>query len=268
MSKNRSQRDTQGETSMDKCINFCEFMGYVFDDEKLAKQGAAIVKGLLEAQSPRLTNISEKMDGNSSSNYKAMQRFLKKVDLKRLLLRFYQEDAEFVIGDPTEMERYKAPHTAYVGTLSDGKTAGYWLMVLSTPFRGRSLPCSFVVYSSRTIGEQVRFRNQGHFRCFAEVQVLLGERPLVLDREFSYEELMEILYIEHIQFVIRLNLGDQRKQPRLIDADGEPIKLFVRPGQTVIHRNVYYLGTVKVTLIGYGLKSLSKPGWFLPSLEP
>jgi hypothetical protein len=268
MSKNRWQRDTQGETSMDKCINFCEFMRYVFDEEKLAEQGAVIVKGLLEAQSPRLTNISEKMDGNSSSNYKVIQRFLNKVDLKRLLLRLYQEDAEFVIGDPTEMERYKAPKTSYVGTLSDGKTPGYWLMVLSTPFRGRSLPCSFVVYSSRTIGEQCTSRNQEHFRCFEEVKRLLGNRPLVLDREFSYAELMEILYIEYIQFIIRLNLGDQHKQPRLIDADGVPIKLFIRPGETVIHPNVYYLGTVKVNLIGYWRKSLSKPLWIITSLEP
>jgi hypothetical protein len=164
---------------MDKCINFSEFMRYLFDDEKLAAQGADILKALLEAQSPRLTNISEKMAGKSSSSYKAIQRFLKKVDLKHLLLRFYQEDAEFMIGDPTEMERYRAPKTSYVGTLSDGKTAGYWLMVLSTPFRGRSLPCSFVVYSSRTIGEQVTSRNQEHFRSFEEVKALLGGRPLV-----------------------------------------------------------------------------------------
>ena len=253
---------------MDKCINFSAFMGYVFDDEKLAKQGANIVKGLLEAQSPRLTNISEKMDGNSSCNYKGIQRFLKKVDLKRLLLRFYQEDAEFVIGDPTEMERYKAPKTSYVGTLSDGKKPGYWLMVLSTPFRGRSLPCSFVVYSSRTIGAQCTSRNQEHFRCFEEIKRLLGDRPLVLDREFSYEELMETLYIEGIQFIIRLNLGDQHKQPRLVDADGEPIKLFIRPGETVIRPNVYYLGTVKVNLIGHWRKSLAKPLWIITSLEP
>ena len=253
---------------MDKCINFSEFMRYVFDDEKLAEQGAAIVKGLLEAQSPRLTNISEKMDGNSSRNYKLIQRFLKKVDLKRLLLRLYQEDAEFVIGDPTEMERYKAPKTSYVGTLSDGKTPGYWLMVLSTPFRGRSLPCLFVVYSSRTIGEQCTSRNQEHFRCFEEIKRLLGNRPLVLDREFSYEELMEILYLEGIPFVIRLNLGDQHKPPRLVDADGVPLKLFIRPGETVIHPNVYYLGTVKVNLIGHWRKSLSKPLWIITSLEP
>ena len=52
-----------------------------------------------------------------------------------------------------------------------------------------------------TIGAQSTSRNQEHFGCFDKVKALLGDRPLVLDREFSYEELMEILYIEHIQFV-------------------------------------------------------------------
>ena len=198
---------------MDKCINFCGFMRHLIDEEKLVKQGAEIVKALLEAQSPRLSNIAEKMRGRSNRNYKTIQRFLKQVNVKQLLMRFYREEAEFVIGDPTEMERYRAPKTSYVGTLSDGQTAGYWLMVLSTPFRGRALPFSFVVYSSKTIGSQCTSRNQEHFRCFEEVKGLLGERPLVLDREFSYEELMEILYLEHIRFVIRLNLGDRHKQP-------------------------------------------------------
>jgi hypothetical protein len=253
---------------MDKCIKFQRFLRYLLDDEDLARKGARIVKGLLAAQSPRLSEISEQMAGKSSSRYKEIQRFLKKVDMKKSLMRLYQEDAEFVIGDPTEMERYKAPKTSYVGTLSDGKTAGYWLMVLSTPFRGRSIPCSFVVYSSRTIREQRTSRNQEHFRCFDEVKELLGDRPLVLDREFSYEELMETLSIEHIQFVIRLNLGDQHKQPRLIDTDGEPVKLVIKPGETVIHPNVFYLGSVKVNLIGFWRKGLSKPLWVITTLEP
>lgn len=253
---------------MDKCINFCGFMRHLIGEGKLVKQGAEIVKALLEAQSPRLTNIAEKMSGKSDRNYKTIQRFLKYVNVKQLLMRFYREEAEFVIGDPTEMERYRAPKTSYVGTLSDGQTAGYWLMVLSTPFRGRSLPFSFVVYSSKTIGSQCTSRNQEHFRCFEEIKGLLGERPLVLDREFSYEELMEILYIEHIQFVICLNLGSQHKQARLIDADGEPVKLFIRPGETIIRPNVYYLGTVRVNLIGHWRKSLSKPLWVITTLEP
>jgi len=253
---------------MDKCIKFQGFLRYLMDDEELVEKGAKITKALLEARSPRITDISEKMAGKSSSRYKEIQRFLNKVDLKQALMRLYQEDAEYVIGDVTEMERYKAPKTPYVGTLKDGKTAGYWLLVLSTAFRGRSLPCSFVVYSSRTIGEQGTSRNQEHYRCFEEIKELLGDRPLVLDREFSYEALMEVLHLEHIQFVIRLNLGDQRKQPRLIDADGEPVKLFIRPGETVIRPHVYYLGSVKVNLIGYWRKSLSKPLWIMTTLDP
>lgn len=268
MSENRYERNTQGEISMDKCIKFDEFMRYLFDDEKLVKKADQILQAMLDAQSPRMTNIAEKMEGNSAGNYKAIQRFLGEIDLKQVLVRLYQEEAEFVIGDPTEMARHKAPKTAYVGTLSDGKTPGYWLMVLSTPFRGRAIPFSFITYSSRTIGEQVTSRNQEHFRCFEAVKQLLGDRPLVLDREFSYEELMEVLYLEYIQFVIRLNQGDKRKPPRLTDAEGQPIKLFIQPGQTVIHTNVYYLGTVKVNLIGYWRKSLSKPLWVMTSLEP
>lgn len=253
---------------MNKYIHFRGFLGYLLDDEKQAEKGSRIIKALLEAQSPRLTDIAEKMRGKSESCYKEIQRFLKKADLKQALMRLYQEDAEFVIGDPTEMKRYKAPKTAYVGTLKDGKTAGYWLLVLSTPFRGRSLPFSFVVYSSKTIQEQGTSRNQEHFRCFREVKQLLGDRPLVLNREFSYEELMEVFEIERIQFVIRLNLGDQRKQPRLTDADGEPVKLLIQPGETVIHPKVYYLGRVRVKVIGYWRKGLSQPLWIMTSLDP
>jgi hypothetical protein len=133
------------------------------------------------------------------------------------------------------------------------------------PYRGRVIPFSFVVYSSRTIGEQATSRNQEHFRCFEDVKRLLGDRPLVLDREFSYEELMKILSLEHIQFVIRLNVG---KGVRIIDEDGNPVRLLIQPGETVVRPNVYYLGKVKVNLIGYLEKGLSKPLWVLTTLEP
>jgi hypothetical protein len=223
---------------------------------------------LLEAQSPRLTNIAERMKGSQERAYKAIQRFLRQVDMKQVLLRLYQEESNFVIGDPTEMERYKAPKTSYVGKLSDGETYGYWLMVLSTPFRGRAIPFWFITYSSLTIRNQATSRNQEHFRCFEEVKSLLGERPLVLDREFSYEELMVNLILEHIQFVIRLNLGDPRKPVRFLDAEGQPMKLYVLPGETIIHPNVYYLGRVKVNVIGYWRRGLAKPLWIMTSLEP
>jgi hypothetical protein len=253
---------------MNKFINYSEIMHYLIDDEKKAKKGGEIVQGILAAKSPRLTHIAEEMPGQSESNYKAIHRFIGETDVKAALLRLYQEEADYVIGDPTEMPRYKAPKTNYVGTLSDGQTPGYWLLVLSTPFRGRAIPFHFITYSSKTIGEQVTSRNQEHTRCFAAVKELLGDKPLVLDREFSYQVLMERLYVEEIPFVIRLNLGDAHKQPHIIDADGNPIKLFVRPGKTVIHRQVFYLGLVPVNLIGHWRKGLSNPLWVISSLEP
>jgi len=253
---------------MNKFINYSEFMHYLIDDEKKAEKGGEIVQGILAAKSPRLTHIAEEMQGQSESNYKAIHRFIGETDVKAALLRLYQEEADYVIGDATEMSRYKAPKTDYVGTLSDGQTPGYWLLVLSTPFRGRAIPFHFITYSSKTIGEQVTSRNQEHTRCFAVVKELLGDKPLVLDREFSYRALMERLYVEEIPFVIRLNLGDQHKQPRLIDAEGHPIQLFVRPGKTVIHRQVYYLGIIPVNLIGHWRKGLSNPLWVISSLEP
>ena len=61
---------------MDKFINFSEIMRFLLDDAKLATQGSKIIRALLEAQSPRLSNIAEKMAGKSESCYKMIQRFL------------------------------------------------------------------------------------------------------------------------------------------------------------------------------------------------
>lgn len=53
-----------------------------------------------------------------------------------------------------------------------------------------------------------------------------------------------------------------------MDANEQPVKLFVKPGQKVIYRNVFYLGVIKVNLIGYWRKSLNNPIWVMTSLEP
>ena len=171
---------------MNKCIRILPFTQELFDQEGQAKKAAPILHGILEAHSGRLTTISPKMKGNPAGNYKLIQRFIKHLDLKDVLLRLFQEQAEFVIGDPTEMARSQAKKTEYVGKLSDGSTLGYWLLLLATPLRGRAIPCSFVTYSSRTINQGVNSRNQEHAWAFETVKALLGARPLVLDREFSY----------------------------------------------------------------------------------
>ena len=66
---------------------------------------------------------------------------------KAVLWRLFRSDADFVIGDVTEIARPHARKTDYVGTLKDGKTRGFWALVLGTPFRGRVLPFHFLEQS-------------------------------------------------------------------------------------------------------------------------
>ena len=146
--------------------------------------------------------------------------------LKSILLCLYQEEAPFLIGDPTEMPRPAAKKTKYVGTLSNGQTSGYWLLILATPYQGRAIPCHFVSYSSAIIGAEVTSRNRYYYQAFAEVKELLGEKPLVLDREFSYLEVMQalvILVIEEVNFVIRLKL-----RAHIFDQEGKQVSLNVK----------------------------------------
>ena len=66
-------------------------MFYLIADEKKAEKGGEVVHGILVTQSPRLTNKAEKMDGQSESNYKAINRFIRETDEKEVFLWLYQE---------------------------------------------------------------------------------------------------------------------------------------------------------------------------------
>ena len=249
---------------MDKFIKNSEFMGEVFDNQSEAKQAGEIGDAILAARSLRLTDIAVEMAGEADASYKRIQRFLKAVDPRAVLWRLFREEAEFVIGDPTEIERPQAYQTEYVGTLKDGKTKGFWAMVLGMPYRGRAIPCGLITYSSKTIAQQADSRNQNHFRIFAALKDMLGERPLVLDREFSYLELMLNLVEELINWVIRLNL--RANPPKFYDGEGQEVALTISPGETVIHNNVWYMGKVRVNLIGTWKKGLTEPMWVMTSL--
>jgi hypothetical protein len=196
-------------------IHFSRFAQYLFDTQDLARKAGVILQAILAAQSPRLSEIAEKMPGKSDANYKQLQRFLAQVDLPAALRRLFQTDAPFVIGDPTEMPRPQAYRTPYVGLLKDGKTRGFWLLMLATPFRGRALPFGYITYSSKTIATEESSRTFQHYRAFETLKDLVGDKPLVLDREFSYLELLEALVVEQVHFVIRLKLGSQ--PPHLYD---------------------------------------------------
>lgn len=247
-------------------INTSGFMQFLFDREDVAEKAGQIAEAILESRSPRLSDISHRMKGNPEANYKTIQRFLGQADPREALLRLFQEEASFVIGDPTEIPRPQAKKTPYVGTLKDGKTKGFWLLMLATPFRGRAIPCSFVTYSSRTIAESVTSRNQEHDRAFESVKHLVGERPLVLDREFSYLSLLEKLVAEEVNFVIRLNLGSH--PPIFTNAEGKRVELMIVPEETAIYPQIYYRGQVLVNVIGTWKKGFRKPLWVMTNLAP
>ncbi|WP_322793289.1 hypothetical protein [Bellilinea sp.] len=45
------------------------------------------------------------MRGSSAAAYKRLQRFVRQVDPRLVLWRLFREQAKFVIGDVTEIER-------------------------------------------------------------------------------------------------------------------------------------------------------------------
>ena len=238
------------------------FTDQCFDRE--SEKAARIVKGVLDAQSPRLSDIANAMEGNPEANYKTIQRFIDKHDTKAALHRLHDGDSEIVIGDPTDIERLHAKKTEYVGELKS-KKLGFQVLVLSTPYRGRAIPFSFISYSSKTISSQLRSRNMEHIKSIAELQELLEDKILVLDREFSYELLLEEMSEANIRYVIRLNTGNR---VTILDEEGNKISLTVSIGQEVHYEGVYYKGKVKVNIAGKWEKGFKEPIWVMGSLKP
>ena len=165
--------------------NIKQFTDQCLDGE--TQKAARIIKGILDARSPRISDISNAMEGNPDANYKTIQRFIDKNDPKEALHRLYDEDSAFILGDPTDIERTQAKKTEYVGELKDEKL-GFQVLLLATPYAGRAIPFSFITYSSKTIGSEMSSRNMEHSKAIGELKEILGDKILVLDREFSYEE--------------------------------------------------------------------------------
>lgn len=251
---------------MVKYIQAVQFLKFLFDSESLAHKAAQIVEAILEARSPRLSDLAQHMAGQAAANYKAIQRFLQHADPQAALLRLFQVNAPFVIGDPTELPRPQARRTPYVGKLKDGKTRGYWLLLLATPYRGRAIPCAFVTYSSRTIAQMARSRNQFHWQAFDQIKTLLGDKPLVLDREFSYLELLEYLVHAGVNFVIRLHLGSH--PPIFTDATGRRITPSVELGAQTVYHQLRYKGQVTVNVVGVWHRGHAEPLWVMSNLTP
>ena len=242
-----------------------EFAGPMFDRPELCRTGARILQAMLRARSPRLTDMAHHMPGRAPANYKAIQRFLAQVDPRELLLRLFQADAPFVIADPTEIPRPQARKTSYVGILKDGKTRGFWLLTLATPFQGRAIPFAFVTYSSRTIEQEETSRNRYHFQALARIKSLVGDTPIVFDREFSYLTLLQAMHTEGMSYVIRLREGSH--PPIFLDGEGQRVALTLRPQEERVMPHVFYQGQVPVQLMGRWQKGFSEPLWVMTNLR-
>ena len=254
---------------MNKFIRIFKFTQQLFTDEKAARQASQIIEGIMAARSPRLSDIAAHMPGGQSASYKRIQRFLQDQDPQEALRMLFNEDAKFVIGDPTEIERPHANQTNYVGTLMDGQTKGFWMLTLATPLRGRAIPFHFVTYSSRTFEDQPSSRNLEHFKAIQEIQQLIGERAIIFDREFSYQGLLRSLVDARIPFVIRLNLGANPPHFYYDREQKHPLRLLVAPiNKPQIYRQVYYQGEVCLDVIGIWRYGFRQPMWIMTNLEP
>ena len=246
-----------------------KFAKVIFDTDRTAKKASKIMEAVLKAKSPRISDVADQMAGNEAANYKMVQRFLKQEDLQEVLQRLFNEEAEFVIGDPTEIERPGAKKTGYVGTLSDGQTKGFWMLTLATPLRGRALPCHFVTYSSATINDEATSRNLEHQRAVQGIKALIGERTMVFDREFSYLGFLLKLDVEQIKYVIRLNQGSKPPKFYYDARQKRELKLKIALGEgPKIYRQIYYQGVLLVNVVGVWEEGFKSPLWIITNLEP
>jgi Transposase DDE domain len=254
---------------MDKYIRISEFAKQLFADPTSAQQASEIIQGILESSSPRLSDIAAKMAGQPAASYKRIQRFLQDNHPQEVLKLLFNEEADFVIGDPTEIERPHANRTEYVGTLMDGETKGFWMLTLATPLRGRAIPFHVQTYSSRTFEDQPSSRNLEHFKAIQEIQQLMGRRPIVFDREFSYHELLNSLVEEGVHFVIRLNMGANAPLFYYDAEQKHPLRLLIAPiNKPKIYRQVYYMGSVCLNVIGIWRYGFKDPLWIVTNMEP
>lgn len=254
---------------MYKFIQIQRFAKRLFETDKESGKAGEIIDGVLTAKSPRISDIADAMSGNYEANYKRVQRFLDQTNPKEQLQMLFNEEAEFVICDPTEIERPDARKTEYVGTLKDGKTKGFWMMTFATPLRGRAIPFHFLTYSSRTFEEQVSSRNLEHHKAIQEVLALIGDRPVIFDREFSYLELLKSLLGSNVKFVIRLDM--RSNPPHFFYDRDQKFRLYLRiapTGKPQIYRQVYYMGQVKMNVVGIWQYGFKDPIWIMTTLEP
>jgi hypothetical protein len=104
------------------------------------------------------------------------------------------------------------------------------------------------------------------WQAFADIKALLADKPLVLDREFSYQERLHCLCAAGLNFVVRRNLRSQ--PPKLYTAEGREVVLAVGLGQKEVYHQLRYKGKVTVNVIGVWRYGMPEPMWVMSNLQP
>lgn len=245
----------------EKLVPFTEGL---FDREE--EKAARILWSILETQSPRKSDWSQVFsDSSEGANYRTIDRTLPKLDARKALMRLYDPESPFVLVDPTEMERPQAKKTDYVGRLSDSKTLGFWMVVFAQPYRGRAIPFHFGTYSEATLNEEITSRNIEWREMLLEVKELVGDTPLIFDREFSAQKWLDALEQTGCSWVIRLNKNSGVK---FTDEQGEELPLLVEKGERREIEGAYYRGITKVNVVGVWREGFKEPLWVMGNLPP
>ncbi len=117
--------------------------------------------------------------------------------------------------------------------------------------------------------DQPSSRNLEHFKAIQEIHQLVGQRPIVFDREFSYRELLRSLVEAEVPFVIRLNQGANAPRFYYDAAQKHPLRLLIAPiSKPQIYRQVYYLGEECLNVIGIWHFGFKDPIWIMTNRDP
>ena len=242
---------------------FIDFTKKLYPDSTPQVMGE-ILWSISRARSLRISSLSNEIAPTPGS-YKRIQRFLDRFDHQEALMRFFNPKAPLFIGDVTEIPRKEAYKTEWIGTLSDGKTKGFWLLTLATPYHGRAMPFAIEIFSSKTINKGVMSKNMIYDKFFGQIKELVGDKPIVFDRELCGENYLKMLIHHRINFVIRLNMKAhiKDKEGKVLNEDFKRVP----PGSVRFYKGVYYKG-IKVNVALIRKKGEKEPIVVISNLHP
>ncbi|TFU13981.1 IS4/IS5 family transposase [Thermus tengchongensis] len=229
--------------------------------ERHEEKVARLLWAILASGSARKSDWARayRQEATEEANYKAIDRLLPLLEPQRYLLRLLDPKTPFLLVDPTEVPRPQAKRTPYVGRLSDGKTLGFWAVVLAQPYEGRAVP----VY----VGSYWEGKPEGRNRTWEDVVEAVREyveegTVWVFDREFSFAGWLEALERAGVRYAVRLNLGTR---PRL-EWRGKRLVPWVDRGREVRYEGVRYRGEVEVNLVGVWREGMREALWVMGNL--